>query len=143
MADYAGLIAIADFRERFEYLSLHGTVGDIYWGGREWLKRQFYNSREWRFARSSVILRDSDGDNVLDLAHPDHPIAGHVYIHHITPITLDMVIKRDPLVFDLNNLVAVSFNTHQAIHYGDVELLGTPEIERFPGDTCPWKRGIT
>lgn len=138
MHSYSELITFPTFDERFNYLKLNGKIGEICWGGYEWLKTKFYSSSEWKRIRRNVILRDSDGKNVLDLAHIDHPIYGSVYIHHIVPITIDMINDRNPLVLDMNNLIAVSFNTHQAIHYGDASLLPAPDAVRRPGDTCLW-----
>jgi hypothetical protein len=93
---------------------------------------------EWRRIRNIVI----DRDNGCDLAHADHEIRGRAaYIHHINPITIKDIQNRSPLVLDPNNLITTSFNTHQAIHFGDESLLPHDPVERRPGDTCPWKRG--
>jgi hypothetical protein len=37
-------------------------------------------------------------------------------------------------------LITTSFNTHNAIHYGDESLLITAPIERTKNDTCPWRQ---
>ena len=55
------------------------------------------------------------------------------------PITIDDILQGSPKVFDLDNLVCVSHNTHNAIHYSDDNLLMKDPIERKPNDTCPWK----
>lgn len=69
-----------------------------------------------------------------------YSIHGVPLIHHITPITIEDIYKRDPKVFDPENLITVSRRTHNAIHYGDEELLLVDEIiERRPNDTCPWR----
>ena len=65
--------------------------------------------------------------------------ADKIVIHHINPITIDDLIKRDPSIFDLDNLVCVSHKTHNAIHYGDISLLHLPLPERVANDTCPWR----
>ena len=47
--------------------------------------------------------------------------------------------KRSPALFDMDNLICVSFNTHQAIHYGDESMLPITYFnERRPGDTKLW-----
>ena len=61
-------------------------------------------------------------------------------IHHINPITIDDITNRNACLFDPNNVISTSLNTHNAIHYGDAELLTTGPIERTKNDTCPWKQ---
>lgn len=132
--NYRELIRISSFEERLKYLSLQGVVGATTFGGHRLLNQTLYRSAEWKRIRREVILRDEG----FDLAHPDHPIGSVVYIHHINPITIDDLIEGRPTVFDLDNLVSVSFGTHQAIHYG-VENYKKEWKERAPNDTCPWK----
>lgn len=72
------------------------------------------------------------------MAMIDHPIYGSIIIHHINPITIDDVLNRNPMVFDMNNVVCVSELTHKAIHYGDLNLLPKDYVERKPGDTKLW-----
>lgn len=133
---YSELITIPDYYERFDYLKLYGGVGEIKWGGSVWLKNRFYSSPEWQRVRRHILIRDGG----LDLAHSQYPIKGNVYIHHINPVTLEMIANNDPLVYSFDNLISVSFDTHQAIHYGDRNLLPSPLVERRPGDTCPWRK---
>ena len=132
---YQGLLSIQDFVDRFEYLKVPGSIGDPTFGGHRYLNQQLYQSPEWKRVRREVIIRD-DG---CDLAHPDYPIYGNVLIHHIDPITIDDILHRHPKVFDLDNLVCVSFCTHNAIHYGDSNLLPPVFTERTKNDTCPWR----
>lgn len=132
---YRDLIDISDFTDRFNYLKVSGRVGDRTFGGSRYLNQQLYNSLEWKRVRREVILRD----NGCDLAHSDHPIYGQVYIHHIEPITVEDIVKRRSKVFDPDNLVCVSFQTHNAIHYGDDSLLAKEYVERTKNDTCPWR----
>lgn len=132
---YQDLISIKAFQDRFEYLRVKGYVGDSTFGGHRYLNQRLYQSPEWHRVRREVIIRD-DG---CDLAHPDYPIYGNVLIHHIEPITIDDILHRHPKVFDLDNLVCVSFRTHNAIHYGDSNLLPQEFKERTKNDTCPWR----
>lgn len=132
---YSDLIKIEEFEDRFKYLSLVGIVGETTFGGHRYLNQQLYKSEKWKHTRREVILRD-DG---CDLAHEDYPISGSVYIHHLNPITIDDILEERPCVFDLNNLVCVSFRTHNAIHYGDENLLSRKPAERKPNDTCLWR----
>ena len=135
---YEELIKIPDFLDRFRYLNLTGRVGETTFGGHRQLNQALYKMPEWRRIRNIVI----DRDNGCDLAHADHEIRGRAaYIHHINPITIKDIQNRNPLVLDPNNLITTSFNTHQAIHFGDESLLPHDPVERRPGDTCQWKRG--
>lgn len=132
---YSELITISSFEERFEYLSLSGIVGDITFGGHRYLNQKLYQSPEWKSIKREVILRD----NGCDLAHEDYPIKGHIYIHHINPISIEDILERRSCVFDLENLISASFITHNAIHYGSEELLTRKPIIRTKNDTCPWR----
>lgn len=137
---YSELITLPTFKERFNYLKLDGIVSEQTFGSYRYLNQEFYHSDEWKKVRKQVILRDSDGTNVLDIATPDYPILGRVYIHHINPIELKDISDIKKLL-DLENLVCVSFDTHQAIHYGDFNLINQDITDRTPNDTCPWKGG--
>ncbi len=138
---YSELIMLPTYEERFNYLKLDGIVSEQTFGVYRYLNQQFYHSEEWRRIRRQVILRDSDGTNVLEMATPDCPILGSVYIHHINPIEVKDVSDIKKLL-DLENLVCVSFDTHQAIHYGTQDFLRDHSFtERTENDTAPWKGG--
>lgn len=133
---YSELIILPTFSERFEYLKLDGTVADITYGGHRLLNQKFYTSPEWRRIRRDVIIRD----NGCDLACDDCLITGKILIHHIEPITIDDIINRSFKVTDIDNLVCVSFETHNALHYGKIEQpTPDPFAERRTGDTCLWR----
>lgn len=135
MKTYQEMMTYQTFEERFEFLRLNGRVGSDTFGFDRYLNQVLYRSPEWRRVRDRVILRD----NGCDLGHPDYPIGGRVIIHHMNPLTVEDIEERNPIIFDENMLVCVSHNTHNAIHYGDSNLLPKPPIERRPNDTCPWK----
>ena len=132
---YSELIAIPTFEERFEYLQLKGSVGKDTFGYDRYLNQVLYRSPEWKRLRNQIIIRD-DG---CDLACDGYDVYGKVLIHHLNPITVEDVLARSRKVFDPDNLVCVSHNTHNAIHYGDVDLLVTGPIIRTKNDTCPWR----
>ena len=132
---YSELIELQTFEERFEYLQLKGIVGQETFGFDRYLNQILYSSKEWKHLRNEIIVRD----NGCDLALEGFEIHGRILIHHINPITIDDVIKRREMVFDPENLICVTHNTHNAIHYGDKSLLITGPIERRANDTCPWK----
>ena len=133
---YSELITIPTFEERFEYLKLNGSVGLETFGRDRYLNQILYNSPEWRRFRPEIIVRD----NGCDLACEGYEIFGKILIHHINPITAKDILNRNPKVFDPENVITTVHNTHNAIHYGDENLLITAPIERSRNDTCPWKK---
>lgn len=132
---YSELITIPTFEERFEYLQLKGSVGKDTFGYDRYLNQVLYRSPEWKRLRNQIIIRDGG----CDLACEGYDIYGKVLIHHLNPITVEDVLARSRKVFDPDNLVCVTHNTHNAIHYGDAELLITGPIIRTKNDTCPWR----
>ena len=133
---YSELITIPTFEERFEYLKLNGSVGLETFGHDRYLNQILYNSPEWRRFRPEIIVRD----NGCDLACEGYEIFGKILIHHINPITAKDILNRNPKVFDPENVITTVHNTHNAIHYGDENVLITEPIERSRNDTCPWKK---
>lgn len=132
---YSELLQFKTFEERYQYLRLVGEVGNPTFGYDRYFNQLFYHSSEWRRTRNQIILRD----NGCDLSMPDYEIHGRIYIHHINPITKQDVEEFSDNLFDPENLVCVTFDTHNAIHYGDERTLPKIPIERVPGDTCPWR----
>ena len=132
---YSELITIPTFEERFEYLQLKGSVGKDTFGYDRHLNQVLYRSPEWKRLRNQIIIRDCG----CDLACEGYDIHSKFLIHHLNPITVEDVLSRSRKVFDPDNLVCVSHNTHNAIHYGDVDLLVTGPIIRTKNDTCPWR----
>lgn len=126
---------IPDFIDRFNYLKLNGLPGEMNEEVDRALNQYFYHTPEWRKVRREVIIRD----NGCDLGVKGRMIVGRNEVHHIEPITKEDVLNRSPKLFDLDNLILVSHDTHNAIHYGTDELLQKDYVERTPGDTCPWK----
>lgn len=136
---YSELITIPTFIDRFNYLKLDGQIGIDTFGHDRYLNQALYRSAEWKRFRRDIILRD----NGCDLACPDHEIPNGVkiIIHHLNPLTVEDVLRRDPKIFDPENAVCTWINTHNAIHYSDEQLLrGREPITRSQNDTCPWKR---
>lgn len=133
---YSELISIPTFEGRFKYLQLNGEVGVETFGFDRYLNQNLYRSQRWKRIRDSIIIRD----NGCDLACEGYEIHGRILIHHINPITVEDIIKENPIVFDPENLITTVHNTHNAIHYGDESLLITGPIERRTNDTCPWKK---
>lgn len=135
---YSEMIRFQTFEERFNYLALHGKVSELTFGSNRFLNQTLYHLDEWKELRNHMIIRD----NGCDLGIDGRDIYGPITIHHINPITADMVINRDPLVLDPENLICVSDRTHKAIHYGTVDGTFSDYIPRSINDTCPWKKGV-
>ena len=131
---YSELISFSTFLDRYRYLKLGGRIGEETFGFDRYLNQALYKSPEWRRARDEVIIRD----NGCDLGLDGYEIYDKILIHHINPITRRMIQDRDPEIFDLENLICVSHNTHNAIHYGDESLLPILQVERYKGDTKLW-----
>jgi len=131
---YSELIRIPTFMERYRYLKLDGIVGDVTFGFDRYLNQAFYSPPIWKQLRARVIVRDEG----CDLAIPDRPIGGTIFVHHINPVTLEMFEKDDPLLYDEDNLICVSRDTHTAIHYSDESLLMPDYSPRSAGDTKLW-----
>jgi hypothetical protein len=132
---YSELITLPTFEERYRYLKQSGIVAEETFGSHRYLNQAYYTSPDWRRARNHVIVRD----NGCDLGMEGYEIHDRIYVHHINPITEEDILDRSPALFDPDNLICVSFNTHQAIHYGDESLLPIISFnERMPGDTKLW-----
>lgn len=133
---YSELITLPTFEERFAYLQLKGEVGKDTFGFDRYLNQKFYRSVEWKRIRDQVIIRD----NGCDLGIEDRIIYGKVLIHHMNPITeLDIRYATDRLL-NPEYLICVTHTTHNAIHYGDEELIVKAPVVRRKYDTCPWKQ---
>ena len=136
MKSYRELSQLKTLAERFRYLDLTGTVGAMTFGGhREW-NQEFYSSDLWREVRRKVLIRDEG----CEMGLQPYIIPDAVYVHHINPMTIEDFIEGNPLLLDPDNLVCVSYDVHQAIHYGNSDALKKYEvITRTKNDTCPWK----
>ena len=133
---YSELITLPTFEERYQYLRLNGRVGEETFGFDRWLNQKFYKDPEWLRIRDEVIIRD----NGCDLAIPGREIYSRILIHHMNPITKDDILQRSKYLLDTEYLICTIKNTHDAIHYGDENLLVKGPVERKPNDTCPWRR---
>ena len=130
---YNTLIQLESFEERLKFLQeIQGEFDRIH-HGRRIQAQEIYQSKLWKDARREAILRDEG----CDLGIFGFGINGRVLVHHISPITDEDVINNSPKIYDINNLITVSKETHEAIHYGF-----QPKIyelnERTPGDTKLW-----
>ena len=132
---YSELMRLPTFEERFRYLKLDGLVGKDTFGFDRYLNQEFYRSKEWKEVRDFVIVRD----NGCDLGMDGYEIVGRIYIHHMNPITVNDIVHSSDFLLNPDYLICVSHNTHNAVHYGDEDLLVTVPVERRKNDTCPWR----
>lgn len=135
MRTYSELIQLPTFEERFEYLKLEGNVGEDTFGFDRWMNQIFYKAPEWKRVRDEVIIRD----NGCDLAMDGYEIHGRILIHHMNPISVKDIELRTDLLLNPEYLISTMHRTHNAIHYGSIDLLPKGPIIRTPNDTCPWK----
>lgn len=132
---YSELITLPTFEERYRYLKLNGNVGDSTFGFDRYLNQNFYKSKEWKDIRDFVIIRD----NGCDLGMYGHEIAAKAIIHHMNPIASKDVKTLSDFLLNPEYLITTMHSTHNAIHYGDENLLMKGPIERTKNDTCPWR----
>lgn len=128
---YNELISYINFSERLEYLKLNADIchkQDFF----RFSKQLFYKTPKWKQARSAVILRD----NGCDLGIESLPILGKILVHHINPINIDDIEHDSIELYNPDNLICVSHNTHNLIHYKSSEI---SYIERKPNDTILWR----
>ena len=133
--NYTELSKLSTFKKRFDYLKLNGSVGKETFGFDRLFNQRFYSSREWKQVRDQVIVRD----NGCDLGFPDFSIMGRIYIHHMNPFTMEDLERNAVVLLNPEYLICVSFDTHNAIHYGSESLLPREPVQRRKNDTCPWK----
>ena len=134
---YTELSQLPTFEERFEYLKLPGVVASDTFGVDRVFNQMFYHSREWSIVRPQVITRDMG----CDLGVEGHEFAPGemIIIHHMNPITIKDIERESAFLLDPEYLISTVHNTHNAIHYGDENLLIKASVERSKNDTCPWK----
>ena len=136
---YSEMCKFDSFEDRLDYLFLgDNKIGEVTFGGHRHLNQTLYTSAEWKRARRMVIIRD----NGCDLGDMDHPIPNQskIIIHHINPLTIQDLLDRSPKIFDLENLIVVSFDTHQMIHYGTKTRKDLLKLDgnRSENDTKLW-----
>ena len=132
---YSELIRLPTFEERFRYLQLSGSVGKETFGFDRYINQNFYRSAAWKRVRDQVIIRD----NGCDLGIEDRIIYGKILIHHMNSISDKDILNLTDILLNPEYLICVTHDTHNAIHYGDENLLIKEPIVRFKNDTCPWK----
>ena len=132
---YTTLLSFDSFIDRYNYLKLNSSVGEVTFGFDRYLNQLLYNSKEWKRIRDFVLIRDKGWDlGLID----GFEITGKILVHHMNPISREQIEYKDKSILDPEYLISVSHYTHLAIHYGDETLLPKPLVFREPGDTSPW-----
>lgn len=132
---YSELITFPTFEERFKYLQLNGQVGESTFGFDRYMNQVFYRSQKWKSIRDFVIIRDCG----CDLGVEGYDIHGKIIIHHMNPLSMRDIETESEFLLNPDFLICTTHTTHNAIHYGDENLLVTAPIERTKNDTCPWR----
>ena len=131
---YTELSKLKTFEERFNYLKLNSKIGSTTFGYDRYLNQVFYKSQKWRQVRDEVIIRD----NGCDLGIDGYQINDKIIIHHMNPISLEELESGSNDIYNPEYLICVSDTTHNAIHFGNDNILEKTIIERKPGDTKLW-----
>jgi len=131
---YTEMRRLHTFEERFDYLSLRGRVGESTFGYDRYVNQEFYRSVQWKQMRDRVIARDEGCDLGID----GYEIHDKILIHHMNPMKLSDIVDANAVILDPEFLVAVTHRTHQAIHYGDRNMIRQPFVARRAGDTKLW-----
>lgn len=134
---YSELIRFKTLEERYRYLRIGGRVGEETFGFDRWMNQVFYKDPRWRDIRDEVITRD----NGCDLGLEGYDIRGKIFVHHMNPVTKDDILYNFDSLLNPEFLISTSKRTHDAIHYGNEDLLPQSPIVRTRNDTCPWKHG--
>lgn len=134
---YSELITLPTFEERYEYLKLNGIVSEETFGFDRYINQEFYQrSKEWKRIRDLVIIRDEG----CDLGIEGREIRGKIIVHHMNPITKEDILTNSDFLLNPEYLICTLKSTHDAIHYGDENLLIKEPIIRTANDTCPWRK---
>lgn len=134
---YTELSKLSTYEERYEYLRLDGVVGEETFGFDRYLNQRFYqNDPEWLQVRDYVIMRDRG----CDLGVEGYDIPGNIIVHHMNPVTKYDLINRTEFLLNPDYLISTASRTHNAIHYGNENLLMKGPVQRTKNDTCPWRK---
>lgn len=134
MRTYSELIHFDTFDDRFNYLKLVGRVGESTFGFDRYMNQILYHSRRWQTIRDEVIIRD-DG---CDMGLSDFIIFDKIIVHHMNPITIEDIENERDKIFNPEFLICVSYQTHNAIHFGDEKIIPRDPVQRRMGDTKLW-----
>lgn len=124
---YSDVIKLSDYGDRLRLLRLADKKNK----SPRYLSNSFYKSRSWMQLRKEIITRDMG----CDLAVPGMYVKDKIIVHHINPLTAEDIEDNTDKCYDPENLICVSEETHNKIHYA--KHFDT-YVERRPGDTKLW-----
>lgn len=133
---YSELAQFNTIEERYEYLKLDDRVGKQSWGWDRYFAQRFYWTPEWKSVRNLVIARDMG----CDLGIPGFEIHSYILVHHMNPIWIEDLKKKNQDILNPEFLITTCDRTHKAIHYGSASLLPQVPVVRRPGDTRLWRK---
>lgn len=125
---YSELIQLNSFKERLDYLKLFDNNAT----SPRHMSMGFYKSHTWATIRKQIIDRDMR----FDLGIFGVYIEGNAIVHHINPINENDILYQTDKLLNPENLITVSLNTHNLIHYNTQPK--EEWVERKPGDTKLW-----
>lgn len=128
MINYLDVIKYDSYGDRLKVLQNAITDHD----SPHFMSNPFYKSHGWKVLRKEIIFRDLG----YDLGVNGMYINGPIIVHHISLLTIQDIEEMNPKCLDPNNLISVSIETHNKIHYG---FKDKPYIEREEGDTDLWQ----
>jgi len=129
MKSYNEMLTYDTFLDRLKYLQLFMNLSE----SPRSINTRIYKHPLWAKTRKEIIKRDLG----FDLGFPGVPIDGSILVHHINPLTIEDVMDfNSEKIFDPNNLITVSYDTHNRIHYFKKEV--PKQTERKLGDTKLW-----
>lgn len=124
---YSEMLQFDTFAERLNYLSLAGKSHE----SPRSMSNAFYHTQAWILCREAIIRRDLGSEFGLE----GHDISGLIIVHHINPLSEEDIVNNSYKLFDPENLISVSIQVHNTIHYGQPK---DDFVERTPGDTKLW-----
>lgn len=124
---YSEMKKLSTYGDRLRYLH----IGDNKVASPRSMSHPFYKSSLWLNLRKEIIARDL----ASDLGVKGFFIPAHIIVHHINPLTLEDLEDFTDKCYNPDNLVCVSPQTHNLIHYR--KEFNDP-VERKPGDTKLW-----
>lgn len=120
---------LKSFNERLEYLRLYSDNPSNKDRG---FMNEFYKSKAWLAMRDYIIKRDY----ACCLGVNNFYIEGPIIVHHINPVSKDDVLNHSDALLDPENLICVSYDVHNQIHYSKRE--DKLDWDRKPNDTKLW-----
>jgi hypothetical protein len=131
---YSELRRLKTLEDRYNYLKLTGVVGEPTFGFDRYINQAFYRSTQWKQIRQHIIARDLG----CDLGVDGFEIHAHLLIHHMNPMAAIDIVNGGSNILDPEYLITTTLKTHNAIHYGDKNLLPQEFVPRKRGDTKLW-----